>query len=133
MRDLLKFSVPGNPEYVKIVKSAVQSAAGVADYSLEAVDDMGIAVGEACKLITCHESNCFAKFYDVECIIEEDKMEITISDEVCAKEGIEKYMKPCMDCPNEGNLGVLVIKSLMDEVEIIKEDKKKSIRMVKNK
>lgn len=132
MSDMLKFSVPGNPEYVKIVKSAAQSAAGVANYSIEAVDDIGIAVGEACKLITCHESKCFCDHYEIECTMEEDRMQIIISDEF-SNHGIEKYMKPCMDCPNEGNLGFLVIKSLMDEVEIIKEDNKKSIRMVKCK
>jgi anti-sigma regulatory factor (Ser/Thr protein kinase) len=39
-----------------------------------------------------------------------------------------------MDCPNEGDIGIHVIRTLMDEVEIIKEEgKKKSIKMVKNK
>lgn len=133
MSDLLKFSVPGNPEYVKIVKTAAQSAAGVADYTLEAVDDIGIAVGEACKLITCHGFDGWSNSYDIECLIEDDQMQITISDELCLHE-IKKDKRPCMDCPNEGDLGMMVIKSLMDEVEIIKEaGRKKSIRMVKHK
>lgn len=133
MSDLLKFSVPGNPEYVKIVKIAVESAAGVADFTLEAVDDIGIAVGEACKLITCHGFDGFSNFYEIECLIEEDQIEITITDNLCQHE-ITKHMKPCMDCPHEGDLGLLVIKSLMDKVEIVKEEgKKKSIKMVKHK
>ena len=133
MSDLLKFSVPGNPEYVKIVKTAAQSAAAVADYSLEAVDDIGIAVGEACKLITCHGFDGWSNSYDIECAIEEDKITIEVKDEHCLHQ-IKKDKRPCMDCPNEGDLGMLVIKSLMDDVEIIKEEgKKKSIKMVKHK
>lgn len=133
MSDLLKFSVPGNPEYVQIVKTAAQSAAGIADYTLEAVEDIGIAVGEACKLITCHGFDGWSKSYDIECVIDENHMQITISDEYCIHE-IKKDKRPCMDCPNEGNLGMLVIKSLMDEVEIINEEgREKSIRMVKHK
>lgn len=133
MSDLLKFSVPGNPEYAQVVKTAAQSAAGLADYTVEAVEDIGIAVGEACKLITCHGFDGWSNSYDIECIIEENQMQITISDE-CCKHEIKKDKRPCIDCPNEGNLGMLVIKSLMDEVEIIKgEGKEKSIRMVKHK
>lgn len=133
MSDLLKFSVPGNPEYVQIVKTAAQSAAGLADYTMEAVEDIGIAVGEACKLITCHGFDGWSNSYDIECVIDENHMEITISDEYC-KHDIKKDKRPCMDCPNEGNLGMLVIKSLMDEVEIINnEGREKSIRMVKHK
>lgn len=133
MSDLLKFSVPGDPKYVQIAKTAAQSAAGLADYTMEAVEDIGIAVGEACKLITCHGFDGWSNSYDIECVIDNSHMQITISDEHCRHE-IKKDKRPCMDCPNEGNLGMLVIKSLMDEVEIINEEgREKSIRMVKHK
>ncbi len=133
MSDLLKFSVPGNPEYVKIVKTAAQSAAGVAGYTLEAIDDIGIAVGEACKLVTCHGFEGWSNSYDLELSVGEDKIIIEVKDENCLHQ-IKKDKRPCMDCPNEGDLGVVVIKSLMDDVEIVKEEgKKNSIRMVKHK
>lgn len=133
MSDLLKFSVPGNPEYVKIAKTAAQSAAAACDYSVEAVDDIGIAVGEACKLITCHGFDGWSDSYDIECTIEEDKITIEVKDEHCLHR-IKKDRRLCMDCPNDGELGMMVIKSLMDDVEIVKEEgKKKSIKMVKHK
>ena len=47
MGDLLKFSIPGKPEYVKIAKLAVGSAAGTANFNIEAIEDIEIAVGEA--------------------------------------------------------------------------------------
>lgn len=133
MGDLLKFSIPGKPEYVKIAKLAVGSAAGIANFNIEAIADIEIAVGEACKIITCHGFDGFSDFYEVECRISDERIEILISDTSCTH-SLEKHRKPCIDCPNEGNLGIHVIKSLMDEVEIIKEkDRNNSIRMVKCK
>ena len=47
---------------------------------------------------------------------------------------LEKVAKPCLDCPNEGNLGVFVIRSLMNEIELIDSAQgKKTIRTVKYK
>lgn len=133
MSDLLKFTVPGNPEYVKIVKMAVESAAANCGFTVEAVEDMGIAVGEACKLVTCHGFDGWSNSYDLELTIEDDKISILVKDDNCKHE-IQKQFRPCMDCPNEGDLGMHVIKTLMDEVEIVKEEGKKNrIRMVKNK
>lgn len=132
MGDLLKFSIPGKPEYLKIAKLAIGSAAGTANFDIEAIEDIEIAVGEACKNISCHGFDGFAAFYEVECQIEAEKITITVTDSSCEHE-IEKYKKPCLDCPNEGNLGIYIIKSLMNEVEIIRKDSGNSIRMVKNK
>ena len=133
MGDLLKFSIPGKPEYVKIVKLAIGSAAGVANFNIEAIEDIEIAVSEACKIITCHGFDGFSDFYDVECRIDQEQITVLVSDASRAH-SLEKHKKPCIDCPNEGNLGIYVIKSLMDEVEIIKEEgKNNSIRMVKRK
>ena len=39
MSDLLKFTVPGSPEYVKIAKMSVESAAAVAGFTVEAIED----------------------------------------------------------------------------------------------
>ena len=133
MGDLLKFSIPGKPEYVKTAKLAVGSAAGAANFNIEAIEDIEIAVGEACKIITCHGFEGFSEFYNVECRIEPDQITVLISD-TSRVHSLEKYKKPCIDCPNEGNLGIYVIKSLMDEVEILREEGENNrIRMVKRK
>ena len=40
----------------------------------------------------------------------------------------------CMDCPNEGDIGVFLIKTLMNEVELLDNSSgKKTIKMVKRK
>lgn len=133
MADKLKFVIPGKPEYITMVRLAVGSIADTAGYDYEEIEDIKTAVSEACKNITCHGSEGFAEEYEVECIVEKDRIQITVRD---TSEGhnLKKLKKPCLDCPNEGNLSLYVINTLMSDVEIIKEENcKNTIKMIKAK
>ena len=60
-------------------------------------------------------------------------MEIYVTD-TSAGHKLTKLSKICVDCPNEGDLGIFVIKSLMNEVELLDNPEgKKTIKMVKRK
>lgn len=131
MADKLQFIIPGKPQYITIVRLAVGSAANTAGFNIEEIEDIKTAVGEACKNISCHGSEGFSDQYQVDCLIEEGKIEITVTD-ICEGHHLKKLKKPCLDCPNEGDLGMFVIQSLMTEVELIKgPDCKKAIKMIK--
>ena len=133
MADKLKFVIPGKPEYITMVILAVGSIADTAGFDYEEIEDIKTAVSEACKNITCHGSEGFAEEYEVECIVEKDRIQITVRD---TSEGhnLKKLKKPCLDCPNEGNLSLYVINTLMSDVEIIKEENcKNTIKMIKAK
>ena len=133
MKDVLKFSIPGQPEYIQTIKLAVGSIAGTADFSMEAIEDLKIAVAEACKNVTCHGFDGFSNMYEVTCELEEDKITILVADKAM-EHGLEKTHKPCLDCPNEGDLGVYVMKTLVDAIELNSESKDyRSIKLVKNK
>ncbi len=133
MSEILKMTIPGNPEYIRITKSAVGSAAALEGFDFDCVEDIQIAVAEACKNITCHGFDGWCKSYDLTCDMREDSIKITITDETM--QHIEqKGKRPCEDCPKEGDLGICIIESIMDEVQIIKAGQgNKSIVMVKNK
>ena len=133
MADKLTFIIPGKPQYITMMRLAIGSAANTAGFNIEEIDDIKTAVAEACKNISCHGSEGFAEEYQVECLVEEGKLEISVEDK-SSKHMIEKVKKPCLDCPNEGNLVMFVIQSLMTRVEL--EDSrcgKKTIKMVKEK
>lgn len=133
MEDKLQFVIPGKPEYITIVRLAVGSAANSAGFNVEEIEDIKTAVGEACKNISCHGSEGFAEQYQVDCIIGDGKMEIYVTD-TSSSHKLKKLEKPCLDCPNEGDLGLYVIKSLMTSVEVIDEPNcKKAIKMTKAK
>ncbi len=133
MADKLKFVVPGKPQYITIVRLAVGSAADNAGFNIEEIEDIKNAVGEACKNISCHGSEGFAEEYEVECIVEEGRMEIYVTD-TSSSHKLKKLQKPCLDCPNEGDLGLYIIKSLMSSIELIDGPNcKKTIKMIKAK
>ena len=134
MADIIKFAVPGNPEYIKVVRLGIAALADGAGFDIEAVEDMKLAVDEACKAMTCHGFHQWINQYEVSCEIEEDKMTITVADAGEGR-GIDKKFRPCKNCPQDGDLAIILIKTLMDSVEIKcgDDEEKKSIIMVKNK
>lgn len=133
MADKLTFIIPGKPEYITMVRLAVGSAADNAGFNIEQIEDIKNAVGEACKNICCHGSEGWAEEFQVECFIDDKKMEIYVKDN-STEHNVKKLYKACMDCPNEGDLALFVITSLMDKLEIIKgKNCKNTIKMVKEK
>ncbi|MGI6721259.1 MAG: ATP-binding protein [Anaerovoracaceae bacterium] len=133
MSEILNITVPGNPEYIKIIKMAAGSAASLEGFDIEKVDDIRMAVAEGCKAITCHGFEGWSENYKVILDMAEENLTIEIIDEV-GDHKVEKVQRPCLDCPNEGDLGIQIMKTIMDDVEIQKsENGCRSIKMVKNK
>jgi len=131
MSDVLKFSIPGKPEYVQMVRLAIASIAGKAKYDVDAVEDIKQAVAEGCKIVFCHGHTGFSNSYEIICDITDESMIIELTDSKSGY-GLVKDVKPCAMCPDEGELAVAVMESLMDEVEVkIDENGYRSIRMVK--
>ena len=130
--DNLQFIIPGKPEYLTMVRLAISSIATTAGFDLDAAEDIKTAVSEACKNVSCHGFEGFSDKYEVLCSVEKGRIEIMVKDQ-CDVHTLEKLSKPCRNCPKEGDIGIYVIQSLMNEVEFgIEEGGHKSIRMVKN-
>ncbi|MBQ9972857.1 MAG: ATP-binding protein [Firmicutes bacterium] len=133
MADKITLSIPGQPEYAQVARITLGSVAGVAGFDVEKIDDIEVAFSEAWKLVTCHGHSLWGEKYDLEAVIYDDRMEITFSDTGNVHE-IEKTCKQCARCPEEGDLSVFVLNSLMNEVEMSSDDNgNRSIRMVKVK
>lgn len=113
MADIVKLNVPGKPEYVAMVRLAISSIAGNAGFDIEAIEDIKVAVSEACNNVVCHGHTD----YLVSCLLKAKSLEISIVDEGSGYD-TAKYQEPSIDCPKEGGLGIFIIKALMDEVEI---------------
>ena len=133
MADRIKFNIPGKPAYLTMVRLAIGSVADTMGFDFEEIEDIKTAVSEACKNVSCHGLDGFAEEYSVECIADEGYLEMYVTDN---SDGhvLERLAKPCQSCPNEGNLVIFVIQSLMSEVEILDGSQgKKTIKMVKRK
>ena len=120
MTDLLKFSVPGKPEYVGMVRLAVSSLANCAGFDIEAIEDIKVAVSEACTNVICHGTADYCECYEVACEIGDGRIIISVIDQAGGYD-LTKYQLPLLENPKEGGLGIFIIKALMDEVDILSE------------
>lgn len=124
-------TIPGRPEYIQTAKLAVGSIASIGGFDYDSLEDIRIAVGEACKCITCHNYDCWSKDYEVSAVLDERGLRIHIEDD-CEAHDVPKSGHICLDCPKEGELAVNIISSIMDDFQVEKDGScARSITMVK--
>lgn len=122
MTDKLKLSVPGKPEYLGVVRLAVSSAANAAGFSMDAVEDITIAVSEVCTHIFCSSNS---SSYEVSCEMGDNGMSISI-DDMGADRDENTDMHPCFCLPvtsffpdvYDPSISMILLNALMDEVDI---------------
>jgi serine/threonine-protein kinase RsbW len=116
MTDTLKLSVPVNARYVTTVRLAVSSMANQAGFDIEAIEDIKVAVSEACNNIIEH-GGLGELAYHVTCAIDPDNLEISVEDDGVGYD-TATYEEPDLSDPKESGLGVFIIRALMDDVEV---------------
>ena len=117
MADRLTLNVPGKAEYVGTVRMAIAHAASCAGFDIEAIDDIKVAVSEACTNIVCHAHTDPDFNYDVALELDNEGLAVTIRDNGVGF-GMENYIEPVPGESNESGLGIFIIRALMDEVDI---------------
>jgi len=109
--------IPSLPEFVAVARLTVAAVACRMDFSYDAVDDIKVAVGEACTNAIEHASAEAENREDIElcCWVNPDALVIEITDK---GKGFDPESQEQPDPFSEGGLGLLLIKALMDEVEL---------------
>lgn len=140
MADLLRFTVPGKPEYVGVVRLAVSSAANTAGFDVEDIEDIKIAVSEVCTNVFCRCENTLN--YQIVCELSDDGIIISIDDgDIYGKNG--RDLQECSELPDnyvpkrspvDLAAGLLMLRALMDEVDIFSaaQERNMLIRMIKH-
>ncbi len=118
MSEVLKMTIPGDPDYIKIAETAVCQAVGLHGMDMEKAADLKLAVGEACRLVTCHGFSGWSRSYDITCDITEEAVTVTVKDDLCAHDKKKDEECRCPDCPSEGDIGIKMIEVITDEVSI---------------
>ncbi len=130
--DEIKLSVPSKPEYVGVIRLTLAAVASRLGFDIEKIEDMKVAVAEACTNAIIHGCHCEqGRNFNIDFVSTGDKLTILVYDdgEGCQ---LEKIEEPDLTKPREGGLGIFIIKSLMDDVEIQSEKGKGMIiKMIK--
>ncbi len=115
--DTVEIVIPGQPEYVVIVRLAAAGIAGRIGFSYEDIEDLKLAVGEACTSAILAESPQVR----IRFTITADRLEIQV------KSTPSRRRRPA----EERALETLLIQVLMDEVEAKTRGTEHVTRMVK--
>ncbi|MGV8145352.1 MAG: ATP-binding protein [Alkaliphilus sp.] len=126
----IKLSVPNKAEYLSVVRLTTSGIANRIGFDLDEIEDIKLAVAEACTNAMTHGKEEKGT-YNIDFTIEKERLVIEVKDRGngCRIENIKKPEKGKLE---EGGLGLFIIKSLMDKVEISSNSGKgTSIKMMK--
>lgn len=130
MQENVLISLPSKPEYVSVARLTASVIANKMGFNIEDIEDIKVAVGEACNNAILHGNKNMENF-DIDFIIEADSFIIDIKDKGSGFD-IDKCPTPDLCNPKESGLGIFIIKSLMDEVKLKSSlGKGTGIRMIK--
>ena len=129
--DSIKLTLPTKPEYVSLARLTIASVANNMGFSIGDVEDLKVAVSEACTNALNHSKNPDTT-YDLTYVVENQKLVFTVTDRGVGFEP-ENVATPDLNGKQLGGFGLFIIKSLMDRVEIISEQGLgTTITMIKN-
>lgn len=125
--DYIEMKVPAKPEYVGVVRLSASGIANRLGYSYDDIEDIKIAIAEACTNVVNHayeegqkENNMHLSFS-----VHEDRLELVVADQGGSvdvqelKEGRGPVNKEqSVEELKEGGLGLFLIETLMDRVDI---------------
>ncbi|WP_114572061.1 anti-sigma B factor RsbW [Exiguobacterium flavidum] len=125
----LEMAIPAKPEYVAIARLTVSGVANRMGYTYDEIEDIKIAVSEACANAVQHayEENEEGSMTLTCNVYPNDRLEVIVKDSGVTfdKDSVKRQSSPItenhdLDSLHEGGLGILMIEALMDRVTIEK-------------
>lgn len=106
-RDNIYLDIPCKPDYISLVRLTTSAIAHNLNLSIDEIEDIKVCIGEACvNVINQNNKDKISIQYEVE----EDKLSIKVKD-------VLEDLGDDSDNIKETELGLLIIKSLMDEAK----------------
>lgn len=124
--DYIEMKIPAKPDYLSVIRLTLSGIASRMGYTFEVIEDLKIAVSEACTNAIQH---AYSEDEIGEVIIGfgiyEDKLELMVADSgksfdfIQTKNELGPYTESStVDQLTEGGLGLYLIETLMDEVRV---------------
>jgi serine/threonine-protein kinase RsbW len=109
--------IPTSPEFVAVARMTVAAIACRMDFPYDVVDDIKVAVGEACTNAIEHAAieNRPEEDIQIRCVLETDALVIEVIDK---GQGFDPEQRSEPDLTEGGGLGLILINALMDEVQL---------------
>jgi len=115
--DVVDLRVPADPVYLAVVRSTTAGLAARLDLTLDEIEDMRIAVDEACALVMARQAQPGAVLHAAFTIASES-LEVVVDG-------------PARSLPDQGNFAWSVLEALVDTVETGRSRSGSWIRLVR--
>ena len=122
MKNYVRFEFQSLPENVSFARSCVGAFATQLNCTLEEIEEIKLVVSEAVSnsIIHGYENITTEKVLVMATILDDSTMEIMIEDYGQGIVDIEQAMEPSFSSdPNRTGLGFTLMKSFMDELEVV--------------
>jgi serine/threonine-protein kinase RsbW len=112
--DLVELRVPSRPEWVALARLAAATVANRLSFSIEEIEDVKLAVAEACTAVIQHENH--GEFIQLTCEALSDSLRVRVHDSGRHEKHAFDGQRMDFDEARIAGLGVFLIRTLMDEV-----------------
>jgi serine/threonine-protein kinase RsbW len=130
----VELSIPGRPEYVGVARLAILGVASRMRFSYDEVEDIRLAVGEACTtaIERANGAGLGGQMIHVRCLVDSARLVVDVCDNVLVPEA-EPSLSPD-GVLDERSLGSVLIRILMDDVSTLTDPEtgQRVVRMVKH-
>ncbi len=112
--ELVELRIPSRAEWVALARLAAATVANRLRFSIEEIEDVKLAVAEACTAVIQHEGH--GEFIVLTCEALEDALRVRVRDS--GRHGVHAAEQPRMNFEEAriAGLGIFLIRTLMDEV-----------------
>ena len=117
--DLISMNMSVNPDFVSVIRLTLSGVASRIGFSLDDIEDMKVCVSEACTNAIKHSKK---DEFQVKSYVYPDRLTIEVLDDGIGYD-VDSLASPDLKNPKTSGLGIFIIKTLMDEVEIKSCDK----------
>ena len=112
--DIVELRIPSRPEWVALARLAVSAVATRLHFSIEEIEDLKLAVTEACTAVIQHDNH--GESIEIACETEPDALHLRVHDAGRHVHSASKSDTIDFDEARVAGLGVFLIRTLMDEV-----------------
>jgi len=113
----VRLTIPAKPEYITLSRLALAGLSRVRDFSDETLADLKLALTEACSNSVRHAYDDGDGHVDISFELLDDRLIVEVADDGTGFEPSEGA-KGDDEMLTEGGLGIAIIRSIADEVEI---------------
>ena len=113
----MRLTIPAKPEYVTLSRLALAGLSRVRSFSDETLADLKLALTEACSNSVRHAYEDGEGHVDISFELRDDRLIVEVADDGTGFEP-DEGTKSDDDVLSEGGLGIAIIRSIADEVEI---------------